>query len=186
MYRRIEHRSNQSVLWKDRTVWICKTKIGRDARGSRHDLVYMTCPTTTKSKISFEKKSMVRTYGRWSTTLFALIHFLRNDWRVHANAAIPNKFNNPGRIVQAIVCVYACVLLGIWVDELSEMPYSTWAIYLRLMMCSCWRVSLLMIVWFSWMMMIQLWVLHSSGRLVTTSIPTQQRILIFGRIPVCS
>ena len=108
MYRRIEHRSNQSVLWKDRTVWICKTKIGRDARGSRHDLVYMTCPTTTKSKISFEKKSMVRTYGRWSTTLFALIHFLRNDWRVHANAAIPNKFNNPGRIVQAIVCVCMC------------------------------------------------------------------------------
>jgi len=53
---------------------------------------------------------MVRTYGRLYTTLFAFIHLLRNDWRVHANAAVPNKFNTPGRVM---VCVYACVLLGV-------------------------------------------------------------------------
>jgi len=56
---------------------------------------------------------MVKTYGRRYTALFALIHLLRNDWRVHTNAAVPNKLNNPGRTV--IVCVCACV-------ELSEMP----------------------------------------------------------------
>ena len=43
------------------------------------------------------------TYGSVCATLFALIHFLKNNWRVHVSTAIPNNWATDPRKVWVIL-----------------------------------------------------------------------------------